>query len=239
MSSIRVRFTRGDNVKFISHLDLMKLFERALRRSGVPIAYSQGFNPHPQMVFGLPLSVGVTSEAEYADFDMAAPITPAEFRDKLNEQLPGGIEILEAVEKTSKGNIMASISGAVYTVTVFLKDSTALEELDKKVAGFVDKAEIIVKKEGKGGIKNVNIRPMIHKLEVYPAKSVPAGYGEFKTAFVLEALLGAGSVANLKPELLLSAFSEYSGLETGAALIHRKELYVDYSGTMADPLKVV
>lgn len=239
MNSIRVRFTRGDNVKFISHLDLMKLFERTLRRTGLPIAYSQGFNPHPQMVFGLPLSVGVTSEAEYADFELAEDTEPSEFIGRMNRELPEGIEIKAAVVKSAKGNIMASVSGALYLLSVFLKEGLELAEISQSLGSFLEKNEIIIKKEGKGGIKDVNIRPILHKLKVYPLDFVPPGYQEFKTAFCMEALLGAGSVANLKPELLLAAFAEHAGFEIGAARIHRKELYVDRDGRMTSPLEVV
>ena len=239
MNNIRARFTRGDNVKFISHLDLMKLFERTLRRAGLPVAYSQGFNPHPQMVFGLPLSVGVTSEAEYADFELSENIDPSEFIDRMNRELPVGIVIENAVIKTSKGNIMASVSGAAYLISVFMDESLEFAEINNRLCSFLEKEEIIIKKEGKGGIKDVNIRPIIHKLEVYPLNFVPQGYEEFKTVFCMEALLSAGSVSNLKPELLLTAFAEQSGFEIGAARIHRKELYVDKDGKMASPLEVV
>ena len=70
MIRLRVKFTRGEEVKYISHLDMLKVFERALRRANIPIAYNKGFNPRPQIVFGLPLSVGVTSESEYADLEI-------------------------------------------------------------------------------------------------------------------------------------------------------------------------
>ena len=239
MNNIRARFTRGDNVKFISHLDLMKVFERSLRRAGLPIAYSQGFNPHPQMVFGLPLSVGVTSETEYADFELSEHMDPKEFINRMNNQLPAGIEIREAVEKSSKDNIMALVSGAVYQISVFLNESCELDEIADKLRNFLKNDVIIIKKEGKGGIKDVNIRPMIHKLEVYPLNFIPQGYEEFKTVFCIEALLNAGSVSNLKPELLLKAFADQSGIKTGAAKIHRKELYVDKDGKMVNPLEVV
>ncbi len=239
MNSIRIRFTRGDNVKFISHLDLMKLFERTLRRTGLPIAYSQGFNPHPQMVFGLPLSVGVTSEAEYADFELSENMEPEEFIARMNRELPEGIVISEAVVKTAKGNIMASVSGARYVLSVFLAESLELAEISSRLEAFLEKKEIIIKKEGKGGIKDVNIRPILHKLKVYPMNSVPQGYEEFKTVFCMEALLSAGSVSNLKPELLLAAFAEHAGLKIGAAKIHRKELFVDQDGKMLNPLEVV
>ena len=239
MNSIRIRFTRGDNVKFISHLDLMKLFERTLRRTGLPIAYSQGFNPHPQMVFGLPLSVGVTSEAEYADFELSENMEPSEFLERMNKELPLGIIVKDAVIKTSKGNIMASVSGAVYLISVFLNESLDLTEINNRLSSFLEKNEIIIKKEGKGGIKDVNIRPIIHKLEVYPLNFIPQGYEGFNTVFCMKALLSAGSVSNLKPELLLTAFAEQAGFKIGVARIHRKELYVDRDGKMSNPLEVV
>ena len=88
MVNLRVKFIRGEEIKFISHLDLMRVFERALRRSEIPVAYSKGFNPHPQMVFGLPLSVGVTSQCEYADFKIEDNIEPNEFIQRLNDNLP-------------------------------------------------------------------------------------------------------------------------------------------------------
>lgn len=239
MNSIRIRFTRGDNVKFISHLDLMKLFERTLRRAGLPVAYSQGFNPHPQMVFGLPLSVGVTSEAEYADFELSRYMEPDEFAAGMNQELPYGIEVMEAALKSSKGNIMASISGAEYVITVFFDESSGLDYINARLAGFLGNEVIIVKKEGKGGIKDVNIRPMIHKLEVYPLDFIPQGYEEFDTVFCMEALLSAGSVSNLKPELLLKALKEKSDIKFATAKIHRKELFVDKDGMMANPMEVL
>ncbi|NJD02525.1 MAG: DUF2344 domain-containing protein [Ruminiclostridium sp.] len=239
MNNIRIRFTRGDNVKFISHLDMIKLFERTLRRTGLPIAYSQGFNPHPQMVFGLPLSVGVTSEAEYADFELSENMEPSEFLIGMNRELPAGIVIKEAVIKTAKGNIMASVSGAAYLISIFLNESLQFEEINNRLNYFLEKKEINIKKEGKGGIKDVNIQPMIHKLEVYPLDFIPQGYEGFETVFCMEALLNAGSVSNLKPELLLTAFLEKTGIEIGAAKIHRKALYVDKDGKMASPMEVV
>lgn len=236
LNSIRVRFTRGENVKFISHLDLMKMFERTIRRTGLPIAYSQGFNPHPQMVFGLPLSVGVTSEAEYADFDLSEQMEPSAFMGKMNKELPGGVSITAAVEKINKGNIMASVSGAIYEISVFLKESQYEIKIQELLDGFLGNKEIIVKKEGKAGIRDMDIKPMIYKLEAYPLNIIPPGYEEFGTAFGLRALLAAGSVSNLKPELLLAALAEKAGIVIGASRIHRKELFINKDGNMINPL---
>jgi len=236
LTNIRIRFNRGENVKFISHLDLMKVFERALRRSKLPVAYSQGFNPHPQMVFGLPLSVGVTSECEYADFELSEQIEPAEFIKGLNKELPMGIEATEAAVKTSKSNIMASIKEAIYEIVVFSNEKLELEKVKEELGRFLDSETIIVKKEGKAGIKDVNIRPMIHKLEVYPVKSFPQGYEAFSTGFLIVARLAAGSAANLKPELMSAAISEKTGIEISAIRVHRRELFVEHLGKCFMPM---
>lgn len=236
LNSIRFRFARGEEVKFISHLDLMKVFERALRRSGLPIAYSQGFNPHPQMVFGLPLSVGVTSESEYADFELTQELDPAEFVTRLNDQLPPGFHILDAGSKTAKGNIMADIQGAIYEVQVFFKEPVSLDAFKEKVSAFMSRSSVIVKKETKSGVRDTDIRPMVYSLDAAVLKEIPAGYESFAAAFRLEAFLSAGSAANLKPELLTGALFEPAGWKPGAVRIHRKELFVRKDGKWMNPL---
>lgn len=233
MSAVRIRFTRGHEVKFISHLDLMKVFERALRRSDLPISYSQGFNPHPLMVFGLPLSVGVTSDAEYADFELTGDIDPDHFMHTLNKELPEGIRITNARIKYSRNNIMASVNGALYEIKLFTNENIELEGLSQKIAALLQENEILAEKEGKGGIKKINIRPMIKKLDLASTDKIPAGYEEFVSAFTLKALLSAGSASNLKPELLVKAIGEKTGTDFETAIIHRRELYVEYEGSLA------
>jgi radical SAM-linked protein len=214
----------------------MKVFERAIRRTGLPIAYSQGFNPHPQMVFGLPLSVGVTSEAEYADFDLVEPVEPKEFIDRMNRELPDGILLTDARDKISKGNIMASVSGAVYEIMIFLKENISIQDTKEMLDSFLKRDSIPAKKEGKGGVREIDIKPMIHNLDLYPVDELPMGYEEFGTAFRIKALLAAGSVSNLKPELLTTAFAEDAGIKIGASRINRKSLYIGLDGKMVDPL---
>lgn len=166
MSSIRVKFVRGEEVKYISHLDLMKMFERALRRSNIPIAYSQGFNPHPQMVFGLPLSVGVTSESEYADFELERDIEPNEFVRRLNPNLPVGIKIVSVKKKKTVSNIMASVAGASYEVLVSTNAEFGINDLRNKLVEFLKKEQIFIDKESKGKLKQIDIRPMIYSVAV-------------------------------------------------------------------------
>ena len=94
MQRLRIRFSRGQEVKFISHLDIMRLWHRALNRAGISLAYSEGFNPHPRMSLAAPLAVGVTSEAELMDITLTKFVSPHFFTAAVSRQLPPGIEIL-------------------------------------------------------------------------------------------------------------------------------------------------
>lgn len=241
MNSIRIRFTRGEKVKFISHLDLMKVFERAIRRSGLPIAYSKGFNPHPQMVFGLPLGVGMTSEGEYADFELVQEITPGRFMERLNESLPEDIRVTASAEKNTKDNIMASIAGADYIMELFTNELITADTLRQKVKELLSRDSIKVMKEGKGKdgrqtLRETEIRPLMLDVSFEEMRNVPDGYEVFQTAFVIKARFQAGSAANLRPELFIKALAEHAGIPADAVRIHRKALYIERSGRMADPL---
>ncbi len=229
MNSIRIKFTRGEEVRYISHLDLMKTFERALRRSRIPIAYSQGFNPHPQMVFGLPLSVGVTSETEYADFELANPLEPEELVERLNKELPAGLKIITAKYKHTRDNIMASVVRASYDIMAITEPGMEINDYQKKVNEFLEKQSIIVKRQGKNGIREVDIRPMIHSL------TVKEGSRE-ENMLWFSMLVSAGSAANLKPELLISTLSELGNLKIRTVKIHRSGLFVNKEGKTLEPL---
>ena len=95
MHRLRLKFSRGEQLKFLSHLDLMRLWERALRRAGLELAYSEGFSPHPRISLAAPLAVGITSVAELMDIFLNRRITGDLFIQKVAPQLPRGIEILQ------------------------------------------------------------------------------------------------------------------------------------------------
>lgn len=229
MNTVRFKYTRGERVKYISHLDLMKVFERALRRSGIAIAYSKGFNPHPQMVFGLPLSVGVTSQAEYADFQLAEGIEPDEFVHKLNMQLPEGIMIVDAGENDTQTNIMSSIVSACYDLLVANSRNISVSDAEEIIEGFMKRPEIIVKKKRKKDYIDIDIRHMIYSLKIAPEKSS-------QKVKLIEAVLKAGGKANLKPELLLMALEEVGDMPIGHSRIHRTALFVEDAGALLEPL---
>jgi radical SAM-linked protein len=95
---LRLRFSRGEELKYVSHLDLMRLWERALRRAGIPMAYSEGFSPHPRISLAAPLPIGVTSEAELMDVVVQKVVSPYFFMQNTKPQLPRGMEVFEVLQ---------------------------------------------------------------------------------------------------------------------------------------------
>ncbi|HEX9063074.1 MAG TPA: TIGR03936 family radical SAM-associated protein [Clostridia bacterium] len=259
--NIRFKFTRNDDVKYISHLDMMKMFERALRRSGLPVAYSQGFNPHPDMVFGLPLSVGVTSDAEYADFGFSEFMGEEKFIKEMNEFLPDGFLVTSAGVRQGKANIMASIGAASYEILVSSGKKECIESFREGVKNFLSMAEIKINKETKSGVKEVDIRPMILDLERYEVTDEALTEGSSRNSdainrysrilvnggiigskynkeelFCIHALLSAGSASNLKPELLIKALNDVGCCDINTYKIHRTGLYINKDGQRYEPL---
>ena len=119
MQRLRIRLSRGQEIKFISHLDIMRLWERALCRAQIPIAYSEGFSPHPRISLAAPLSVGITSEAELMDLFVAKRVSPHWFTAAVSQQLPPGIEILGVYQiALSMPSLQSQVRYAEYRVEV-------------------------------------------------------------------------------------------------------------------------
>ncbi|HAV10462.1 MAG TPA: hypothetical protein DCX22_02465 [Dehalococcoidia bacterium] len=119
MERLRLKFSRGDEVKFISHLDIMRLWERAIRRADLPLMYSEGFTPHPRLSLAAPLSLGVTSDAEMMDAYFGRQISSQYMLSQINRQIPAGISIYDiwavGIEMPS---LQAQVRFAEYTVTI-------------------------------------------------------------------------------------------------------------------------
>lgn len=231
MINIRIKFTKGNEVKYISHLDLMRTFMRAVRRANIPIAYSGGFNPHPEMSFGAPLSVGVISLAEYVDITLAKEMALSEIVDMLNQSMPVGIRILGAIELPERfKSAMALITHAKYSMKANLGSVVELD-LREKLFSFINQESITVKKKQPKKnfqMKIVEIRPMILEMNFSGCKE---GYCYF------DCLLQSGSKANLNPDLLMQAFTEYAGLNINRITITREDVFVEKDGKLVDLLE--
>ena len=119
MQRLRIRLSRGEEIKFISHLDIIRLWERTLRRAQIPLAYSEGFSPHPRISLAAPLPVGVTSEAELMDIFVTKWVSPHWFTNATSPQLPPGVEILGVYQiAPTMPSLQSQIRYAEYRVEV-------------------------------------------------------------------------------------------------------------------------
>ena len=226
--ALRFRFSRNEKLKYLAHLDMLRLFERALKRTGLPVSYTQGFNPRQKIVFGLPIAVGLTSSAEYADIEFDGDVAPETFVSKLNETLPDGAEVLDAVPLCGKSSIMSIIASAKYEIRFTLPKPLEQDEIDGILSGFLNNNDITVMKKTKSGTKPVNIRPLIYSLSV----GIDGG------SYILYAFVSAGSENNLRPDLLVEAIRQKTGLPVETESIHRSAMYASAFNEWKDPFEV-
>ena len=231
MINIRLKFAKGNEVKYISHLDLMRTFMRAVRRANIPIAYSGGFNPHPEMSFGAPLSVGVISLAEYVDIALVKEVPLQEIIDGLNQSMPVGIKVLGATQLPERfKSAMALITHAKYAIKIKM-DNMNQEDLSVKLIDFINQESILAKKKQPKKnfqMKIVEIRPMILEMNFLGCKEE---YCDFNC------LLQSGSKANLNPEILMQAFAEYAKLSIHRITITREAVFVEKDEKLIDLLQ--
>lgn len=211
----RIKFRKYGVMKFIGHLDIMRYFQKAMRRAEIPIAFSGGFSPHMIMSFANPLGVGLTSDAEYFDIELQDSVDYEDCVRRLNTVMVEGMEIVNMVpiSDDKKATGMAIVAAADYLSQV--KQKIDFTDLDKKVEGFLSQPEILVLKATKKSEKEVDIKPMIYQLEARDG-------GLFMK-------IATGSVQNLKPELVMQAFVRYLGYdpEDYSYIHHRLEVYAD------------
>ena len=159
----RALFTKTGNAVWISHLDLMRVFQRAFKRAGLPLTHTQGYNPRPSVSIALPLSVGVESECELLDFDLEGEKVSCDvIRDKLNAALVDGVRVLEVYEDGAKIKHLAYLD----CVVSLEYDNGIPEGSVAALNAFFHQEEVMVEKKSKNGIKDENIIPMIRSLEV-------------------------------------------------------------------------
>ncbi|MGI5997407.1 MAG: TIGR03936 family radical SAM-associated protein [Lutispora sp.] len=230
MINMRLKFIKGSEIKYISHLDLMRTFQRALRRAHIPMHYSKGFNPHPSMSFASALGIGVTSIGEYLDIVIEEEVSEKELMERLNESLPKGLEIVDVVVLQDKAkSAMSLVTDARYSIELVFEH---IIDLEKKITDFMAQDNIIVPKEQpKKNFKtiDVDIKPMIKEIKVMPHENLNVE---------LDCVLACGSKANLKPQLLLEALKKYIGDIFEVKGIKRVELYTNINHELV-PLSLV
>lgn len=162
----RLLFEKTGNAVWISHLDLMRLFQRAFKRAGLNLKHTQGFNPRPSVSIALPLSVGVESRCELLDFDLDGQEVPAdEIRDRLNAALVAGVKVLSVYDNGRKLRELALLDCAVNLEY----DKGIPEEAQRRIAALFASGSLTVVKKGKNGITEQDIIPMLRSVAVRQA----------------------------------------------------------------------
>ena len=196
---IRFMFYKVGSLQYISHLDLHRLINRALVRAGIPIWYTQGFNPHAKMVFALPLPVGVESVCEYLDVKIDKDIPNDDVKELLNKQLTEELQVIEVYDPTTK---FAAVAKAEYRI--LLESVSASPETAAKINGFFSCGNpVMMTKKTKSGEKDIDITALIHGLK---AEFCP-DCGKIK----INATLTAGA-ESLSPEFIMAALRKYEVL---------------------------
>lgn len=195
---VRIKFAKRGSMKFVGHLDIMRYFQKAIRRANIDVAYSEGFSPHQLLSFANPLGVGLESEGELFDMTLASQQDVTWIKDALNAQMNPEMEIIDvwALPEDAKKS-MSLVCAADYRI-IFRNGYEPGEKLSTKLSTFLEQDEILVMKKTKSSEKEVDIKPMIFTM-----------YLEEDNSIYLK--VAAGSVENLKPSTVMEAFCNYIG----------------------------
>ena len=209
MNTIRLKFRKKGLSIYYSQLDLQRVMARALKKSGLPVWYSQGFNPHIYMTFTLPLSLGHESECESVDFRLNEEMAAADILKALEDTLPQGIELVGA---SAPDYDARSIMYAKYDITLYGAKSDILNALNR----YETSEQAIVTKVTKKGQKDINLKELIKDINVINEKD---------NEVTFTAIYPAGTPININPQLLLDFLKDSYGIEVIDAFVIRKNLF--------------
>ena len=213
---LRIKYTKTGVLRFIGHLDIMRLFQKAIRRAKLDVAYSKGFSPHQIISFAAPMPLGMTSEGEYFDGDFETVTSTQDMMDKLNATMPEGVKVLDIVELDEGAKPSMSVVSAsdYYIYKNDECENEFLQQLISDIDSFMAQETIEIMKKTKSKEEMSDIKPGIYKLE--------------RRDDGIYMLLASGSVLNLKPELVVEALCKFTGVEYNRYdyMVHRLETYM-------------
>lgn len=218
-------FEKGVRLRHIGHLDIQRAMMRALRRSGLPVSYSKGFNPHILLTFASALSTGAAGKKEILDVTMAQEVTPEEFVQKMNRALPPDMQLSFArVLDDRHPALMAQVQAADYTLEI--ANQAAADKMIAAIPAFLEQESILAMRRTKSGMKETDIRPLLLSLT-----------GENNA---LHAVVTLTETLACKPDMLLTALSQFAGMENApeALVIRNALLGRDENGELA-PLELL
>ena len=190
----RIKYIKDERLKFISHLDTMRVFARAMRRGRICVAYSRGFNPHPVMSFVMPLSLSFVSECEFADIDFDCEVPDGVLIGKFNAALPDGLRVVSVSPPVMKA---AAITAAEYDI-----------ETDGNISSFFEQSSFVVNKKSKKGFKDVDIMPYIYSYKI--------------CGNTVTLKLAAGNEMNLNPEVVMAGAQKFYDKDLTYNICRRK-----------------
>lgn len=218
---IRVKFKKWGCMKFIGHLDMMRYFQKSVRRADIDIRYSEGYSAHQIMSFAAPLGVGITSDGEYFDIDVNTTESTEKSIQALNAQMVDGVEVTGYVLLPDDAKKAMSLVAAADYVLCFkegYESPYTIEQWKEAInKHFFEEPSFVVMKKTKKSEKEVDIKPLVYKLAVIENNEKPEFFMQVST----------GSIDNIKPEFVLNAIYERCGLayDPLAIQIHRQEVY--------------
>jgi radical SAM-linked protein len=216
-----INFSKDAPLRFLSHLDLLRLWQRAVRRSKLPVAYSAGFNPHQRISFASALAVGATSGDEYLDILFSEPVTEDGFH-RLEQSLPEGMRIIGRRDVQPGVAPLMSLVGAARWQACFAEDKFfSVNAVGELLAA----ASLSVEREGKKGKKTVDIRPLLYSLDLHKEDG----------RYTLSMLLQTGGDGGARPAEILALL----GLAQERVTLHREALYIRVGNYLQSPMTVV
>jgi radical SAM-linked protein len=229
---LRIAYTKVEDAKFIAHLDLTRVFERAIRRAGIKMSYTEGFNPRPKISFGFALAVGTEGEREYVDIDLDRDLELGDVLSRIQEQLPPGIRLLQGQVLTLGARpLMAVLNAASYRIRVLMALPIQEERLQEALAAWLAREHVTYSRYSKKGPTDKDIRPWV--------KSLAGNVQGDEVIFELEVEMGnAGSV---RPEEVLASLRELENLPIDLDALHIKRtgVHVSYQGAKNSPFEMV
>lgn len=213
-------YHKTEAARFVSHLDVQRTLHRVFRRAKLPLAYSSGFNPHPELSFASALATGSTSDAEWFEVELEGEVSPNEFLERVNAAVPRGFFLSDAAEMPANVKTLAALTRAAdYSVSIQLDRSVSADEL-KSALDIMLSGEIIMNKKTKSGVKPVDIRPEIIKVHTEYIE------GNELRLRVIGKLQSDGG---LRTELFVAALLERLAAH-GTFKAHRNAMYFESNG---------
>lgn len=228
---LRVKYSKMEDARFLSHLELLKAMERAFRRAKIPLAFSEGFNPHPKISYASALSVGTASRGEYLDLELNAEMGLSDFKSRINTCLVKGIEVLDVKEIKGKSKSLTSIiEMAEYTATSFVENKLSEKELQRLIDEFLMQPEIIVNRKSKDKNKEINIKEGIYCLKAELNNEM---------SLTIRFTVVSGSKGNIRAGEVYHAFITFSDIKThGNPFFIREDLYTIKNNSLYTPMGI-